>query len=270
MNETNSAIAHARQGGARTKTTMKAKPTNKTNPKPQPVNKEAFKMLAMEIGLNAACRKLGVPIPTGKSWARRGGWKLPKRPGGRPQRTIEASSLNPIADVLDATHKELAGTARTSILQAVTNAAKLVAKKPGLDVTTVAQLRDLASALVRLCDNGKPSVTVYSDKTMIVCDEKRRAELIQQRERLLALEAGDERKKEAAVPVTLPTPETQSNASTGAEDGILVQNQSPVVQKDSLSQWRDSVGRAETWKTGKGSEPENQAGMFGPYPEEYE
>ena len=32
------------------------------------VNKEAFRMLALEIGLNAACRKLSVPIPTGKSW----------------------------------------------------------------------------------------------------------------------------------------------------------------------------------------------------------
>jgi phosphoribosylformylglycinamidine (FGAM) synthase-like enzyme len=29
------------------------------------VNKEAFRMLAVEIGLNEACRKLGVPIPTG-------------------------------------------------------------------------------------------------------------------------------------------------------------------------------------------------------------
>ena len=35
----------------------------------------------------------------------------------------------PIADALDATHQELADTARTSILQAVTNAAKLVAKR---------------------------------------------------------------------------------------------------------------------------------------------
>jgi hypothetical protein len=151
------------------------------------VNKEAFKMLAMEIGLNAACRKLGVPIPTGKSWARRGGWKLPKRPGGRPQRTIETSSLHPIADALDATHKELADTARTSILQAVTNAAKLVAKKPGLDVSTVAQLRDLALTLVRLCDNGKPAppVTANAENAQVlICDERRRAELIQQRERL--------------------------------------------------------------------------------------
>jgi hypothetical protein len=249
-------------GVCRTKTTMKAKATNKTNPKPQPVNKEAFKMLATEIGLNAACRKLDVPIPTGKSWARRGGWKLPKRSGGRPQRTIEASSLHPIADALDATHDELADTARTSILQAVTNAAKLVAKKPGLDVSTVAQLRDLASALVRLCDNGKPAVTVYSDKTMIVCDEKRRAELIRQRQRLLAGEA----KVETAAPVTLPAPETNSDANAGTGNGIVAENQSPVAQKDPLTRWRESVGKAESW--GKATEPENHAGSFGRYPEE--
>jgi hypothetical protein len=76
---------------------------------PEPVNKEAFKMLALEIGLNAACRKLGVPIPTGKSWARRGGWKLPKRSGGRPCRTLpesSASTLHPVADALVSTHGE--------------------------------------------------------------------------------------------------------------------------------------------------------------------
>jgi hypothetical protein len=267
MNEINSAIAHAREGGARTKTTMKAKPTNKTNPKPQPVNKEAFKMLAMEIGLNAACRKLSVPTPTGKSWARRGGWKLPKRPGGRPQRTIEASSLHPIADALDATHKELADTARTSILQAMTNAAKLVAKKPGLDVSTVAQLRDLALALVRLCDNGKPGVTVYSDKTMIVCDEKRRTELIEQRQRLLEQEAtqASGRKVETAAPAALPAPETQCSASAGTENSTVAHDPSPDVH----FQHMQSIGKAKTWKT---SEPENHGGggSFGPYPEEYE
>jgi hypothetical protein len=236
---------------------MQKKTTRLKTTRPQTkVNKEAFKMLAMEIGLNAACRKLGVPIPTGKSWARRGGWKLPKRPGGRPQRTIEASSLNPIADALDATHKELADTARTSILQAVTNAAKLVAKKPGLDVTTVAQLRDLASALVRLCDNGKPAVTVYSDKTMIVCDEKRRAELIQQRERLLALEAGNGKRDGKAI-----GRETQA-----AVTALPAPDQSTVIQKDPLILKMESIAKAETWR----SEPENHAGSFGPYPEELE
>jgi hypothetical protein len=242
------------------------------------VNKEAFKMLAMEIGLNAASRKLGVPIPTGKSWARRGGWKLPKRPGGRPQRRIEASSLHPIADALDATHEELADTARTSILQAVTNSVKLVAEKPGLDISTVAQLRDLALALVRLCDNGKPAVTVYSDKTVIVCDEKRRAELIEQRQRLLEAESQGKvielngkrdgeavgRKTAAAAPVAFPVQETQSSASAGTGNGIAAQ--SPAPKQDPLSQWRESIRTAETWK----SEPENHAGMFGPHPEEYE
>ena len=230
------------------------------------VNKEAFRMLALEIGLNAACRKLDVPIPTGKSWARRGGWKLPKRPGGRPQRTIEASSLHPVADALDATHKELADTARTSILQAVTNAAKLVAKKPGLDVSTVAQLRDLASALVRLCDNGKPvvPVTVNAENAqVIICDEARRAELIEQRQRLLEQEATQASGRE--VKAAIPAPETHSNANVGTENGIVARDQSPAPKQDPLSQWRESVRTAATWKP---SEPEHHAGSFGPHPEE--
>jgi hypothetical protein len=144
--------------------------------------------------------------------------------------------LHPIADALDATHEELADTARTSIPQAVTNAAKLVAKKPGLDISTVAQLRDLALAFVRLCDNGKPvPVTVNAENAqVIICDERRRAELIQQRERLLALEADSEQKIETAAPVTLP-PETQSDATAGAANGIVTQNQSPVAQKEPVS-----------------------------------
>src|SRR5436305_14044571 len=92
------------------------------------VNKEAFRMLALEIGLNAACRKLGVPINTGKSWARRGGWELPKRPGGRPQRTLEATSLHPVADVLVATHKELENRTKSGLAQATARAAEAAAK----------------------------------------------------------------------------------------------------------------------------------------------
>jgi hypothetical protein len=167
--------------------------------------------------------------------------------------------LNPIADALDATHKELADTARTSILQAVTNAAKLVANKPGLDISTVAQLRDLALALVRLCDNGKPvaPITVNAENAQVlICDERRRAELIQQRERLLALEAGNGkrdgeaigRKKEAAVPLALPKQETQSNASAGAGDGIVAQNQGPADQQDPVYQRWESIGKAASWK----------------------
>jgi len=140
------------------------------------------------------------------------------------------------------------------------------------DVTTVAQLRDLALALVRLCDNGKPAVTVYSDKTMIVCDEKRRAELIRQRERLLEAESQGKtievngHETEAPAPVALPAQETQFNASVDAADGIVAHDQSPFVQPDPVFQHMVSIGSAATWK----SEPENHAGSFGPYPEEYE
>ena len=115
------------------------------------VNKEAFRMLAVEIGLNAACRKLDVPIPTGKSWARRGGWQLPKRPGGRPGRTLSASSLHPVAEALVATHEELEERTKSGLARATARAAEAAAKaeKP-LEVTSTAHLRDLASASARI------------------------------------------------------------------------------------------------------------------------
>jgi hypothetical protein len=128
------------------------------------INKEAFRMLAVEIGLNEACRKLDVPIPTGKSWARRGGWKLPKRPGGRPGRTLiasSASSLHPIADALVSTHKELDSRTKTALAQATTRAAEGEAKaeKP-IDVSNTAHLRDLAASAARIFgwDSDKPGV----------------------------------------------------------------------------------------------------------------
>jgi hypothetical protein len=53
------------------------------------VNKEAFRMLAVEIGLNEACRKLDVPIPTGKSWARRGRLEAAETPRGQTRTHVE-------------------------------------------------------------------------------------------------------------------------------------------------------------------------------------
>lgn len=135
------------------------------------VNKEAFKMLATEIGLNAACRKLGLPIPTGKSWARRGGWKLQKRPGGRPQRTIQASSLHPIADALVETQKELEGRTKTALARVVAASAEQAADQP-LPVQSVAALRDLVQAGAKLFGwdlvARGPSVSVIGDKVLVV------------------------------------------------------------------------------------------------------
>ena len=128
------------------------------------VNKEAFRMLALEIGLNAACRKLDVPIPTGKSWARRGGWQLPKRPGGRPGRTLSASSLHPVAEALVETHKELEGRTKTGLAQATAKASEHAAEQDGAtNLNCSGKLRDLASAAARIFGwdaNGTSAVTL--------------------------------------------------------------------------------------------------------------
>ena len=239
------------------------------------VNKEAFKMLATEIGLNAACRKLGLPIPTGKSWARRGGWQLSKRPGGRPGRTLSASSLHPIADALVETQKELEGRTKTALARVVAASAEQAAEQP-LPVQSVAALRDLVHAGAKLFGwdlvARGPSVSVSGDKVLVVCDEARRRELIEQRERLLEAESQGKtievngHETEAPAPVALPAQETQFNASVDAADGIVAHDQSPFVQPDPVFQHMVSIGSAATWK----SEPENHAGSFGPYPEEYE
>jgi len=133
-------------------------------------------MLALEIGLNAACRKLGVPIPTGKSWARRGGWKLPKRSGGRPCRSLSASSessLHPIADALVSTHKELDSRTKTALAQVTARAAEGAAKseKP-IDVTSTSHLRDLAQAAARVFGWSDGGVTVNANQALVVTQEQ--------------------------------------------------------------------------------------------------
>jgi len=179
--------------------------------------------------------------------------------------------------VLLARHKELEAGTKTAPMQTLHKAAQAVARKDPLDISNMGQFRDACLSAARMFGwNGKASVTYYGDdnRQVIVCDEAKRKQLIEQRQRLLEAESQGKvielngHKAKAAVPVALPAPEAQSNANVSARNGIVAENQSPAAQKDSLSQWRDSVGRAETWKTGKGSEPENQAGMFGPYPEE--
>ena len=137
------------------------KKTNQAVKQTKTVNKEAFRMLALEIGLNEACRKLDVPIPTGKSWARRGGWKLPKRLGGRPGRTLNASGLHPIADALVETHNDLDARTKTALAQVTVKAAEEAAAQGPLQVQNVSQLRDLAASAARIFgwdNNDKPGV----------------------------------------------------------------------------------------------------------------
>src|SRR6266481_8461827 len=121
----------------------------KQDNKKQPINKEAFKMLATEVGLNEAARRLGVPIPTAKSWAQRGKWNLPRRKGGGRPKAYPVSSSHRVADALDASREELLDAASTAILRMIAKTATQAAKKGALDVATVAELSHLANALAR-------------------------------------------------------------------------------------------------------------------------
>jgi hypothetical protein len=141
-----------------------------------------------------------------------------------------------------------------------------------LDISNMGQFRDACLSAARMFGwDGKPSVTYYGDdnRTVVICDAERRQQLIEQRERLLEQEAtlASGREVEAAAPVTLLAPETQSNATAGTGDGTVTHDQSPATQADPTFQHMASIGNAESWKT---NEPEHQAGMFGPYPEELE
>jgi hypothetical protein len=225
---------------------LNKKPTNETNAKPQPVNKEAFHLLATEIGLNEACRKLGVPIPTGKSWARRGGWKLPKRTGGRPGRTLSASSassLHPIADALVETHKDLEATTKTALMQTLAKAAQHVAQKQALDVSNTAQLRDICLAAARLFGwDGSPlaPVTVNADKAQVlVCDEATRMKLIKLREEL-----------QGSRPEALPGSEQPEPVKQTREAEVADSNGTPTATPEpqsDLYRW---------WLTAEKAEPE--------------
>jgi hypothetical protein len=181
-----------------------------------PVNKEAFRMLATEVGLNEAARRLGVPIPTAKAWARRGGWKLPKRKGGRPQRSLPASSsssLHPIADALDASREELLDTASTAILQAIAKTATEAAKKGALTVATVSELSQLANALARARgDQSQVNVAVSNKVGVIVTPEK----LEQLRERFRRLQEEQEQEEKALPAKAGPNdPPRVTNAARG-------------------------------------------------------
>jgi hypothetical protein len=263
---------------------MKEKQTTKPQIKP-PVDREGVRLLAIELGASAAARKLGLSPNTVRSWAKRYNWNLPAR-AGRPA-IVPATDLQRPGDILLQELKENEEATRTSMSIAARRAAAETARISQLAPIAAhdpQELQQLAGAMARIfgwASGAQPSVNYYGDvqNNTVVCDGDKRKQLIEQRQRLLEAEAkvielngkrdGEAvgRKTAAAVAVALPAPEAHSDASVDTGKAIVARDQSPAPKQDPISQWRDSVGRAGTWKT---SEPENHAGMLGPYQEEYE
>jgi hypothetical protein len=250
---------------------MKEKQTTKRQIQP-PVDREGVRLLAIELGASAAARKLGLSPNTVRSWAKRYNWNLPAR-AGRPA-IVPATDLQRPGDILLQELKENEEATRTSMSIAARRAADATAVRSErfpVCAQDAQELQQLAGAMARIfgwASGSQPSVNYYGDvNTVVVCDEARRKELIEQRQRLLEQEAtqASGREVKAAVPVALPAPETHSDASAGTVNGIVAQEQSPAAQ-DPIMQHMQSIGRAESWK----SQPEHHGGTFGLWPEEYE
>jgi hypothetical protein len=136
------------------------KKTTKPEIKP-PVDREAVRVLAIELGAREAARKLGLNENTVLGWAYRYKWQLPKRNGGA---IASAQSIVPQSspgDVLIATHKELEERTKSGLAQATARAAEAAATaEEPLPVSNTAQLRDLAASAARIFgwDSDKPGV----------------------------------------------------------------------------------------------------------------
>jgi hypothetical protein len=127
--------------------------TQTTKPQTKlPVNREAVRVLAIELGAREAARRPGLNQNTVLSWAKRDNWKLPNRKGGATKASASAITLQSTpGDVLIATHRELEERTKSGLAQATARAAEAAASAADpLPVSNTAQLRDLAASAARV------------------------------------------------------------------------------------------------------------------------
>jgi hypothetical protein len=144
------------------------------------VDREAVRVLAIELGAREAARRLGIKESTVLSWARRHGWKLPKRKGGGSGKNALTLAIKP-GDALIAKHKELEDTTKTALMQTLAKAARQVAGKDALDVSNTAQLRDICLAAARIFGwkDEPPAEVNITNQVGVVCNEPTRQQLIE-------------------------------------------------------------------------------------------
>jgi hypothetical protein len=121
--------------------------TTKPQTKP-PVDREAVRVLAIELGAREAARRLGLNPNTVLSWSKRYNWELPNRRGGATKASANAITLqSKPGDVLIATHKELEERTKSGLAHATVRAAEAAAKAADpLPISNTAHLRDLAAS----------------------------------------------------------------------------------------------------------------------------
>jgi hypothetical protein len=174
---------------------MQTKAKTKQSKKSQgqaPVNWEAVKMLAIEVGAREAARRLGIKESTVLSRAKRDGWNLLRRKGGATIKSATAITMQSTpSDALQSVHADLEEVTKTGLKQTLAKAVRALAEKDALPVENIALFKDACLAAAKLFGwdcKAQPSVIVHADKAVIVCDEGRLSEIREQRQRLLQAE----------------------------------------------------------------------------------
>lgn len=132
----------------------------------EPVTREAVKMLALEIGVRNAARKLGLNEKTVCTWSRRYKWDVKANRIGGPSTPLTEDKLKAIPSVaLKNHHKELEEQTRSGLGKATAKASGWIAEQqPDFITGASARLRDLAAAASRVFgwDNDKASAVTLN------------------------------------------------------------------------------------------------------------
>ena len=155
----------------------------------KPIDREAVRVLALEVGAREAARALKLNENTVLAWASRDNWNLPARNGLKQmhEARVIKSAIN-VPERLVEHHKELEARGKKALADVGVRSAEAIAGN--LPVNSARDLNDLANALAKVFgwSQAQSKITVNADKAVIVCDEGRRNELIEQRQRLLGNE----------------------------------------------------------------------------------
>ena len=221
---------------------MKQNKTNKPQTKPTQ-DREAVRVLAIELGAREAARRVGVNESTVLSWAKRYDWKLPKRKGGATIKSATAITLqSKPGDALIAVHADLDGETKTGLKQILAKAVKALAEKGALPVENIAQFKDACLAAAKLFGwDGKPETQINVGIGVgIVCNEEQRKRLIELREKLQA------QLPALPAPIPLPEPCTKLQTNAGPPNGNLASNAVTPGERPGSPLWNVPAGTKAT------------------------
>jgi hypothetical protein len=147
--------------------------------KPPVVDREAVRVLAIELGVREAARRCGLSEDRVRKWSSRYKWLQQSTP---KQKEAAVTVVTTPAAALKDAHNELATQTRTSLAKA-TAAAATKAAGATIPVCSTSHLRELAQAAARVFgwDSNKPAMQfnqcVISQEQLAQIREARRAML---------------------------------------------------------------------------------------------